>query len=151
MKWQKLGQIFKPRSNHPKLISHAANPLPMQISENVFRIFYNGRDTQNRSSVGFFDFNMNTLEVEEFQNEPLLVHGKDDSYFSHGISIGNIYEDDEGMHCLFMGWQIRGTDHWRGDVGKIDIINKDTLKIDSETPFMTTDNTDKVSLSYPCC
>jgi len=149
MKWSKLGNIYKPNCKHPKLISHSANPLAMQISEDIFRIYFSGRDSRNRSSVGFFDFDMAKMAVVKECKEPLVTHGKDESYYSHGISIGNVYEDEKGKHILFMGWQIRGNDHWRGDVGKINIIDKDTLEIDSETPFMSVDEVDPVSLSYP--
>jgi hypothetical protein len=39
--WKKLGQLYVPKvgGQHPKLISHAANPLPVHMSGDVYRIF----------------------------------------------------------------------------------------------------------------
>jgi len=55
MIWKKIGQIFKVNNTHSFLLSHAANPLPIQLDENIFRIFYSGRNVENKSSVGFID------------------------------------------------------------------------------------------------
>jgi hypothetical protein len=38
MKWKKLGQLYCPEELHPKLNSHAANPLPVWLEGDVFRI-----------------------------------------------------------------------------------------------------------------
>ncbi len=40
-KWQKLGVLYSPfgMNRHPKLLTHAANPLPVLIEGNVYRIF----------------------------------------------------------------------------------------------------------------
>ena len=54
--WQKIGQIYKVDNNHEKLLSHASNPLAMYLKDNTYRIFYSGRDNQNRSSISFVDY-----------------------------------------------------------------------------------------------
>lgn len=60
MKWKKLGSIYQPKRdlNHPKLITHAANPLPVHLHDDVYRVYFNGRDNKNRSSVGAIDFDI---------------------------------------------------------------------------------------------
>jgi len=149
MTWHKLGRIYEPQNLHPKLQTHAANPLPLHIEGDIFRVYFSGRDEKNRSSVGFFDINIITKEVLNTCNEPLLVHGDSGSYYSHGISVGNIYCANGNQYILFMGWQIDDGQHWRGDVGQIRLINKDKMVIDNDTAFMGVDDIDKVSLSYP--
>lgn len=150
MNWEKLGKIFSPSGVHPHLLTHAANPLPVKLNDDgLYRIYFSGRNAENRSSVGYFDFDMKSLSVVKECSEPLLTFGEDDSFYSHGISIGNVYEDNDGRHILFMGWQVRGQDHWRGDIGKINIIDPDNLVIESEIPFMSVDDVDPISLSYP--
>nr|BFE90316.1 hypothetical protein GCM10020185_08520 [Pseudomonas brassicacearum subsp. brassicacearum] len=48
-----------------------------------------------------------------------------------------------------MGWQSPDNQHWRGDVGRL-IVNADTtLTLESDLPFMSTDEIDPISLSYP--
>ena len=60
MKWEKLGLLYCPlgTSRHPKLISHTANPLPVFIEGDVYRVFFSGRDPDNRSSVGAVDIDI---------------------------------------------------------------------------------------------
>ena len=148
MVWNKLGLLYEPVSIHPKLKTHAANPLPIHLNGDVFRIYFSGRDDTDRSSVGFVDIDIITQEVIRTCSEPLLTHGEAGSYYSHGISIGNIYSSKGKNYILFMGWQVDKGQHWRGDVGRIQLIDKDNMVIDSE-PFMGVDSVDKVSLSYP--
>lgn len=69
MKWQKLGLLYDAcgPGRHPKLLSHAANPLPILIDDDVYRIFFNGRDANNKSSVG-------AVDIDIVKNE--IVNGK---------------------------------------------------------------------------
>jgi hypothetical protein len=150
MIWDKLGLLYTPQVTHPKLLSHTANPLAVQLSGSVYRVFYSGRDAENRSSVGYIDVDILERKLIYVHAKPVFSYGSADSFFSHGVSIGNCYECDGQRYMLFMGWQIRGDGHWRGDIGRLK-LSRDltTLKLDSEKPFMTLDGMDPISLSYP--
>jgi len=148
MVWKKLGLLYKPENIHPKLMTHAANPVPVHIENDIYRVYFSGRDEINRSSVGYVDIDIITKLIIKKCSEPLLTHGDEGSYYSHGISIGNVYTSNGNDYILFMGWQIDDGQHWRGDVGKIHLIDKDTMTLDEE-PFMGVDSVDEVSLSYP--
>ena len=150
-KWKKLGQIFVPKDGgkHPKLISHAANPLPVHLHDDVYRIFFSGRDQVNRSSVGAVDIDLIKLKIIKEHHLPFFEHGPAGSFFSHGVSIGNCYEVNYVRYMLFMGWQNPGNSHWRGEIGRLIVNSDSTLKLDSEEPFMGADETDPISLSYP--
>ena len=150
MIWKKLGQIYAPRDLHPKLVSHAANPLAIWLQEDVYRVFFSGRDEQNRSSVGFVDINIVNREIVYIHACPVFEHGAENSFYSHGVSIGNCYEVDGNRYILFMGWQCPPDGHWRGDIGRLVLENNsETLCLESEQPFMGSDETDPISLSYP--
>ena len=62
--WKKLGQIYLPQqgARHPKLVSHAANPLPIHLENNVFRVFF-AVEIKNRSSVGAVDIDILEFSV----------------------------------------------------------------------------------------
>ena len=74
MYWKKIGRIFDPNSKkrHPKLKTHAANPLPVKIKDDIYRVFYSARDSKNRSSVGAFDFDIHKLKIIKDHWEPFL-------------------------------------------------------------------------------
>lgn len=149
--WKKLGLLYCPSSNgrHPKLLSHAANPLPIGLEGDVFRIFFSGRDEKNRSSVGAVDIDIVTRMVVCEHQQPFFQHGPEDSFYADGVSIGNSYTVDGVRYMLFMGWQNPAGGHWRGDIGRLVVRPDLTLELDGNAPILKSDVVDPISLSYP--
>jgi hypothetical protein len=50
---------------------------------------------------------------------------------------------------LFMEWQTPQSKHWRGDIGRLVVRSFLILELDSDVPFMSSDEVDPISLSYP--
>jgi len=150
MRWIKLGQLYCPKPVHSKLASHAANPLPVFLAGDVYRVFFSGRDIQNRSSVGFVDADIVKREVVYIHDKPVFEYGPENSFYSHGVSIGNCYTVDGQRYMLFMGWQCPAGSHWRGEIGRL-VLDQDlsSLRLDGNEQFISIDATDPVSLSYP--
>lgn len=150
-RWKKLGQLYVPRESgqHPKLISHAANPLPVHMAGDVYRIFFSGRDDQNRSSVGAVDVDIVQRKVITEHHSPFFEYGPVGSFYSDGVSIGNCYEVNGIRYMLFMGWQNPPGGHWRGDIGRLIVTTELALELEDEEPFMGIDSIDPISLSYP--
>lgn len=149
--WRKLGQLYTTVASgrHPKLLSHAANPLPIQLEGNIYRIFYSGRDAHNRSSIGAVDIDIVRQLVIQDHPDPFFIHGPAGSFYADGVSIGNCYSIGNKTYMLFMGWQAPAGQHWRGDIGRL-VVNPDlTLRIADSKPFMASDEQDAISLSYP--
>lgn len=149
--WKKLGQIYAPKAvgRHPKLISHAANPLPVLLDGDVYRVFFSGRDERNRSSVGAVDIDIVQRKIITDHHLPFFAHGKEGSFFADGVSIGNCYDVNGVRYMLFMGWQAPAGGQWRGDIGRLIVTPEVTLELDSVSPLMGSDATDPISLSYP--
>ena len=152
MKWQKLGLLYDTcePGRHPKLLSHAANPLPILIDGDVYRIFFNGRDVDNRSSVGAVDIDIVKRELVNEHYLPFFEYGPPNSFFADGVSIGNCYEVNGVRYMLFMGWQTPEIGHWRGEIGRLIVSPELSLKLDSSVPLISCDTVDPISLSYPC-
>jgi len=148
-KWNKLGRIFTPAGGHPELLSHAANPLPVHMSGDVYRIFFNGRDAGNRSAVGAFDFDIMRREVIEEYHAPFFSAGPPGSFYADGVSIGNCYRVGNVTYLVFMGWQNPPDAHWRGDIGRLIVHDDYTLSLAEETAFIPADHFNGISLSYP--
>jgi hypothetical protein len=155
MVWHKLGHLYEPSgSRHPNLLTHAANPLAVRLDGGLYRIFYSGRDAQQRSSVGAVDIDLDRGQIVEDFKQPFLSYGPEGSFYADGVSIGNCYATAEQSYILFMGWQVRGLPHWRGEIGRLRLEHDFTLTFDHgsqdrSTAFMGLDETDPISLSYP--
>jgi hypothetical protein len=149
--WRKLGCLFTPAAEgrHEKLLTHAANPLPVHLRGDLYRVFYSARDSQQRSSVGAVDIDIVRRAVIKVHHEPCFLHGAEGSFFAAGVSIGNCYEVDGVRYMLFMGWQNPAGEHWRGDIGRLVVGADLSLRLADEQPFLASDATDPISLSYP--
>lgn len=149
--WRKCGLIYCPPDEpaHPKLATHAANPVAHLLGEDVFRVYFNGRDAQQRSSIGAVDVDLRSGRVVQKFDTPLFAHGPEGSFYSNGISLGNICRINEENSLLFMGWEATPDGRWRGSIGRLTIYPDSTLRLDHPGPLLTTDGTDPVSLSYP--
>lgn len=150
-RWIKQGRLYSlPLGGlHPKLRSHAANPLAVHLTADVFRIFYCARDARNRSSIGAVDIDIRARSIIHEHREPIFEFGPPDSYYSAGVSIGNCYEAGGRRYMLFMGWQSPEGGHWRGDIGRLVVRDDLTLELDTPRPMLGADAEDPVSLAYP--
>ena len=149
MRWTKLGRLFDAPDVHPQLRSHAANPLAVPLAGAQYRVFYSGRDVQNRSSVGYVDIDMDRLALVGVCERPSFAFGPDGSFYSHGVSIGNCYECEGRRYMLFMGWQVPAGGHWRGDIGRLAVGEDLSLSLADDGPLLGPAPADPVSLSYP--
>jgi len=143
-KWKKKGMIYEVSNDNEHLLSHASNPLAINLENDVYRIFYSGRDSKNRSSVSYVDIDIVKQQVTLDFKKPVLKYGSPTSFYSHGITLGNSWKQKGETYIGFMGWQHRGDDHWRGDIGKFNVSTFETSMV------LGVNEIDKVSLSYPC-
>lgn len=149
MNWKKIGQIYHFEKIDDHLISHASNPLAIHLKDDIFRVFFSGRDKKNKSSVGFVDIDIKKLKIINVCNKVLFTYGDDNSFYSHGVSIGNLYSTKGHDYILFMGWQIKNKQHWRGDIGRLRLDDSKEMILEPRNAFMASDEEDSISLSYP--
>lgn len=149
--WHKLGLLYNLPSEglHPKLLSHVANPLPVHMNGDVYRVFFCSRDAKNRSSVGGVDINIVTGNVVKQYKQPFFEFGPPGSFYADGVSIGNCYTIKGTSYIFFMGWQTPKDSHFRGDIGRLVLKSDLSLELDHAWPVMGVDITDPISLSYP--
>jgi len=150
-RWTKLGCLYTPAEHgrHPKLATHAANPLAIHLNNNVYRVFYSGRDIDNRSSVGAVDIDIVRRSVIQDHHEPFFLHGPPGSFYADGVSIGNCFRAGSRQYILFMGWQAAEGSQWRGDIGGLEVLPDLGLALAGEHPWLSANETDPISLSYP--
>ena len=150
-RWRKLGLLYCPPASgrHPALLTHAANPLPVPLGGDLYRVYYSGRDAANRSSVGAVDVDIVEGCVVQDHAEPFFEHGDPGSFFADGVSIGNCYQADGAAYMLFMGWKTPANAHWRGEIGRLRVHADGRLTLAGDAPFMGLSSVDPISLSYP--
>lgn len=148
-RWRKLGLLYAPpdHGQHPALLTHAANPLAVHLDGDVFRIFFSGRDAQQRSSVAAVDIDILRRAIVCHHPRPFLEPGPAGSLHADGVSPGNCYRVGNERYMLFMGWQNPPGEHWHGEIGRVRLTA--TLGLADVEPLLGLDPTDPISLSYP--
>lgn len=151
-KWQKIGWLFNPynfSNKSEKLLTHAANPLAIPLEKDIYRVFFSGRDIENRSSIGAVDIDIVKQKIICFHKEPFFEYGKENSFYSHGVSIGNYFNINDNLYIPFMGWQVPKNQHWLGEIGLLHLNQNFELHLNDEKPFLSFNEVDPISLSYP--
>lgn len=111
MEWQKLGRIFDP-VDHCEVsdLPFAMLPTPLKISNDIFRIFYSGRDKLNRSYISYFDFDMQNRSIVSQSKNPILEPGPLGHFDDNGVTpTCAIRIDEKNIFLYYVGWKPRST------------------------------------------
>ena len=147
--WQKHGQIFDLEPINNYLVSHASNPLAVHLNDDIYRVFFSARNAENKSSVGFVDIDIIRKVIISSCNKESFTFSSD-GFYSHGVSIGNLYKVGQHRYVLFMGWKVSGNSHWRGEIGRLRLRrDNETFSLVGDMPLLSVDKEDLISLSYP--
>jgi hypothetical protein len=99
-KWKKMGLIVSPA--HTKYsTSHCQHPTPVKIFENIYRVFYGSRNSENLTQVFSFDFDIDNLKVLDIESLPLLTLGELGGFDQHGIYPSSVVENQDGNFFLY--------------------------------------------------
>lgn len=104
-KWLKLGLIFVPNNQYDWLNSHSWVPTPVRLKKNVYRIYFSGRDLDNKSATGFFDFDLISKKVSNLTKNPVLNRGVL-GLFDDSLAVGcSVVRHKEKLFMYYVGWQ----------------------------------------------
>jgi hypothetical protein len=107
IEWKKMGRIFVP-SGEGFFKTHAARPVPCQLSDDVLRIFFSSRDHDDRMLPTFIDVEAdnpgNILHVAE---QPLVGLGDPGTFDDSGVTLGSIIVRDGDASLYYTGWKRR--------------------------------------------
>lgn len=114
MAWRKLGRIFAPSGELDWSRSHAALPVPEWIEGDIFRIYFSGRDGQNRSSIGSVIVDLAVGgKILDIPAEPILRPGARGMFDDCGVSIGSIVRAGDTRLLYYTGWNLAVTGPWK--------------------------------------
>lgn len=115
MKWHKLGRIFEPKGQYPWCLTHGMLPTPLHLHDALYRVYFSGRDWQNRSHIGYVDIDLSKpTEIMGMSVAPVLSPGLLGTFDDSGVSplCAMWDKDNEGIsyvRLFYMGWHKDGT------------------------------------------
>lgn len=150
--WKKLGNLFCPDHNSPWMVSHAANPFPVFIDNDLLRVYFSSRDEKNRSYVTYVELDCtNNFEVVKIANEPVITPGSPGLFDDSGASLGCIVvTPDKSMMFYYLGWNLKVTVPWQNSIGLAIGKNYGSLPVKARrAPIVDRNEIDPFSISYP--
>ncbi len=104
-KWIKKGLIFLPDKQFDWVITHAQLPVAERMGEDLYRIYFSGRDRQNRSSIGYIEIDINhPANILYITKEPILSMGALGCFDDNGVSPLWIIDHEGTKYMYYMGW-----------------------------------------------
>lgn len=151
MKWRKLGLIFCPKGNNDWMVSHASNPVVEPLGDSLYRVYFSTRDRDNRSSIGFIEFDIKKpKQILRIAERPLVRPGEPGLFDDSGASIGCLVTVDGIRYLYYTGWCLSVTVPWRNSIGLAINEGKELIfRKFSRAPLLDRSEIDPFSLSYP--
>lgn len=104
MKWKKMGLIFPYTKKLNGTKSHCQYPCPVQIDEDIYRIFFGSRDENNNTLVFYFNVDVKTLKILNFTIDPILVNGPLGYFDSNGIYPSCVIKKNNDFFMYTLGF-----------------------------------------------
>lgn len=103
--WHKLGLLFDAHDRFWWMKSHCQLPCALYIGDAKYRVFFAGRDAEQRSHIGYAEFNINQPEkITYLSEEPVLYPGPAGFFDEHGVYPSSLIEVDGKIYMYFIGW-----------------------------------------------
>jgi predicted GH43/DUF377 family glycosyl hydrolase len=104
MKWIKKGLILSP-GKYNWMLTHASIPTLDNIAKDQYRIYFYGRDKQNKSSIGYFNINIQNPEnIINLTDKPVLEPGLVGTFDDFGVMPSWIINHDSVKYLYYTGW-----------------------------------------------
>ena len=97
MAWKKIGQIITPEKvNRKWMKTHAMDPTVDFLYDDIFRIYFCGRNENNQSLIGYVDIDINDpFKIIESPEEPILGLGTLGAFDDNGVTASCIINQTE--------------------------------------------------------
>lgn len=105
MRWIKKGLIFAPQGQHEWVTTHAMLPIADRVEGDVYRIYFSGRDKQNRSLIGYVEVDMNEpSRILKLSERPVLGLGSLGAFDDNGVSPTWLVDRNGVKYLYYFGW-----------------------------------------------
>lgn len=153
MKWIKKGLLFKPAGQFDWLITHAMLPVADRVDEDLYRIYFSGRDVCNRSHIGYIEMNINKPEdIIRISEKPVLSPGMLGTFDDNGVSPTFLVNHNGVKYLYYFGWNKRSSVR-ASEVSGLAISTDDgqTFKRYSRAPILSRTNEEPFSILVISC
>ena len=153
MECEKKGRIFLPMGQHNWVNTHGMLPVADHIKDDIFRIYFSGRDEFNISRTGFIEIDIKNPSKILFLSEiPILDIGQLGCFDDNGVSPTFILTYEKKKYFYFMGWN-KGSKVRAAEVSGLAIStdNGKTFERYSKAPIIDRTNNEPYTILVISC
>lgn len=154
MHWIKKGLIITPKKvNRDWMITHAMDPTVDHLHDDVFRIYFCGRNKANQSLIGYADININgPYKILRTPKNPVLGLGELGCFDDNGVTASWIVNHGKKKYLYYIGWKPRSTTRFSLMTGlAISTDGGETFTRISRSPILQLTDKEPFSiLTAPC-
>jgi len=150
MKWIKKGMLFKAEGQFDWVVTHGMVPTADRIGDDLYRIYFSGRDVLNRSLVGYIEIDINEPnKILKISKKPALGLGELGTFDDNGVTPSWIINHNGKKYLYYVGWNKRSTVRMAELTGlAVSTDGGESFKRVSRAPLL--ERTDKEPLSILC-
>ena len=105
--WEKKSLIYVP-DGKGFFKTHATRPIPYQLNDEILRIYFSSRDSDDRMLPTYIDVDItDPSRVLHVKREPLLGLGRLGTFDDSGISLGSMVDYEDEVLIYYNGWKRR--------------------------------------------
>lgn len=105
MTWKKYGLIVDPGGQRDWMVTHAMLPTALHLKDDMYRIYFSGRDSKNQSRIGYVEVDINEPnKVLYLSDKPVLDLGKIGCFDDVGVSPTCVVRHREFVYLYYLGW-----------------------------------------------
>lgn len=138
---------------YPWVITHGMLPVADKINNDLFRIYFSGRDISNRSKIGYIEIDINDpAKILYLSQYPVLDLGKLGCFDDNGVSPTWIVTHDNKKYLYYFGWN-KGSSVRAAEVSGL-AISEDggkTFKRHSAAPIIDRTNIEPYTILVISC
>jgi hypothetical protein len=106
-RWIKRGLIFKPEPVGDWLHTHAAIPVAEQLADDLYRVYFSGRDREGRAQIGFFELDINDpYSILRVSEEPVIGFGPLGAFDDRGVTTSWVVNHLGEKYHYYSGWSL---------------------------------------------
>ncbi len=104
-RWQKLGLFIEPDPSIWWWQTHAMVPTVLELGDGLFRVYFSGRDQENRSHIGYVVIDVSkTPVIVETCDEPVLSPGLLGCFDDNGVTPSCVIQMEDKTYLYYIGW-----------------------------------------------
>jgi len=150
MKWEKKGLVITPTGSD-WMRTHAMLPVGEPRHDDIFRVYFSGRDTENRSIISYAEIDLNSPSSEPRFSGPVLGLGELGCFDDNGVSPSWVVDHDGRKYLYYIGWNQGSTVrmHLYGGLAVSD-DDGETFQRYSRAPLLERSNDEPYLNTAPC-